>query len=551
MAKWTKYYKVIKPKPSTLPMVDSQELVDPGMYTNVSWYQRLVQGSASRMTKYREYDLMDGDVEVSRALDTIAEEVVGNDFKTQEPFKIIYTISEQVQINDSVAIVLREALKRWVKIQDLENRRFNIARTVIKYGDAFFRRKHPADKWQFIHPKNVVAALVDEQDATKVIAWQIRKGTKKPRSSGYSVPLGANTLVPGETEIVHASEIVRFTLNDDMSDTAPFGESILRPVYRTFKQKELLEDAIIIYRVQRAPERRVFYIDVGNMPPPRAKKYLEQLKNELRQKRVPTFMGGQNEIDATYNPQSMVEDFFFAVRTNESGTRVETLPGGQNLGEVSDLEYFQRKLWRGLRVPASYMIEQQEGGQLWNDGKVGIAYIQELRFALFVTRIQQALERTFDEEFKKYLRVCDIQIDPTIFKIELPEPSNFGRYRQLELDSAILNAYSSADGINYLSKRFIMKKYLQMTDEEILINEKLRREELGLKEDKGEEDYPLIYGIKEPNFEENELGLGGGGGPPLGAPPTPEEELQGGVGGIEPEAGGEGIEGGEEEAVEI
>jgi hypothetical protein len=295
-----------------------------------------------------------------------------------------------------------------------------------------------------------------------------------------------------------------------MSDTAPFGESVLRPVYRSHKQKELLEDSVLIYRIQRAPERRVFYIDVGKMPPQRVKAYLEQVKNEIRQKKVPSINGGQMEVDSVYNPQSMSEDFFFASRPDGRGSKVETLPGGQGLGELADLEYFQRKVWRGLRVPASYMIEQQDGGQIWNDGKVGVAYIQELRFCLFVMRLQSALAAEIDREFKAYLRTCDIQIDETMYEIRLPEPSNFGKYKQLEVDGQLLSAYGTADGITYMSKRFILKKYLQLSEDEIILNERMLREEKGL--NPNDDDITQLYAAP---VEGGPMG-GGFGGAPMG-----------------------------------
>lgn len=543
MSKWTGYFKVVTPDSGRIKMTDSQEMADVGAYNNYTWYQRLIQGSASRMTRYREYDLMDNDVEVARAVDTIAEEMTGNNPKTDEPLEIDIQSKDVKEYDGSAVLTVKAALDRWNRIHDWENRLFKVSRMVVKYGDVFFRKDPDSvhTKWMFIHPKNVVAAVVSPDDVTKVVAWQIKKDPKKAKS-GYGMPLGAKQDTQYETEIVDNREMVRFTLNDDMSDTSPFGESILRSVYRAHKQKELLEDAIIIYRVQRAPERRVFYIDVGKMPPQRVKTYLENIKNEIKQKKIPNINGGQTEIDSVYNPQSMSEDFFFASRPDGRGSRVETLPGGAGLGELSDLEYFQRKVWRGLRVPASYMIEQQEGGQIWNDGKVGVAYIQELRFAMFVSRLQGYIEHVIDEEFKKYLRDCNIKVDENLYRLRLPEPSNFGKYRQQEMDSQLLTTFSSADGIPYMSKRFIMTRYLQLSEQDIVINEKLKREEMQLDVDGGREDYPQIYGTPEEGMGD----MGGLGGIPGGGFGGTElgMDAAGGAEGTEGEGGG--AEGGTE-----
>lgn len=503
MAKFSNYFKVVTPKPGVTAMTDSQSMGDQGAYANYTWYQRLIQGSASRITRYREYDLMDNDVEIARSLDTIAEEMIGSDPNAEMPLELNIVSEKQEHIPTSTVLTLKSALRYWCDLHNWGNRLFKVARVAVKYGDCFFIRHKETQKWEYIHPKNVIAAIVDERDMTRVVGWQIRRETKAPNSP-YNQPTG--NFGSYSTELVDtfsADEVIVFSLNDDISDTAPFGESVLRAVYRAQKQKELLEDAILIYRIQRAPERRVFYIDVGKMPPQRVKSYLEGIKNEIRQRKIPTSGGGVDQVDSVYNPQSMSEDFFFAQRPDGRGSKVETLPGGQGLGELADLEYFQWKVFRGLRIPLSYMREGTDGATV-NDGKVGTAYIQELRFAMYIKRLQGYIAMVMDKEFKRYLRNVGINVDPSIFHISLPEPENFGVYRRQELDGALLGTFQTASGIEYLSPRFTMKKYLQLTDEEILTNERLRREELGLDPDGGIEDLKLIYGPPE------EAGMGGG-----------------------------------------
>lgn len=509
-AKFSDYFKVVTPQPGVTTMTDNQGIGDQGTYSNSTWYQRLVQGSASRITRYREYDLMDNDIEIARSLDTIAEEMVGSDPNTDMPLELVIQDDKENYIPSSTVMTLRTALRYWNDLHDWDNRLFKISRVTAKYGDCFFLRnkKRETAKWEYVHPKNVVAAIVDENDMTRVVGWQIKRDTKTPNSP-YNQPTGhygnySNELV----DTFPADDVVWFSFNDDISESAPFGESVLRAVYRAQKQKELLEDAIIIYRIQRAPERRAFYIDVGKMPPQRVKAYLEQFKNEIRQRKIPTSGGGVDQIDSVYNPQQMSEDFFFAQRPDGRGSKVETLPGGQGLGELADLEYFQWKVFRGLRIPLSFMQEGQDN-TVTNDGKTGIAYIQELRFAMYIKRLQGYIEKVMDKEFKRYLRAAGINVDPSIFYIKLIDPENFGIYRQQQLDNDLLATYSQANGIEHLSKRFTMSKYLQLSDEEIITNERLRREELGLDPDGGKEDLVRLYG---PPPGEGDMGLGGAGG---------------------------------------
>lgn len=544
-AKFADYFKVVTPQPGVTTMTDNQGIGDQGTYSNSTWYQRLVQGSASRITRYREYDLMDNDIEIARSLDTIAEEMIGSDPNSDMPVELVIDKDKENNVPSSTVMTLRTALRYWCQLHDWDNRLFKVARVTAKYGDCFFvRNKRETAKWKYVHPKNVVAAIVDEHDMTRVVGWQIKRETKTPNSP-YNQPTGhfgnySNELV----DTLFSDEIVWFSFNDDISESAPFGESILRAVYRAQKQKELLEDAIIIYRIQRAPERRAFYIDVGKMPPQRVKAYLEQFKNEIRQRKIPTSGGGVDQVDSVYNPQQMSEDFFFASRPDGRGSKVETLPGGQGLGELADLEYFQWKVFRGLRIPLSYMREGSDNAMI-NDGKTGVAYIQELRFAMYIKRLQGYIDRVLDKEFKRYLRAASISIDPSCFHIKLIDPENFGIYRQQQLDADLLGTYSQADGIQHLSKRFAMGKYLQLTDEEIITNERLRREELGLNPDGGKEDLVTLYG---PPAGEGDMGMGSalGGGMVAGTLGGPGElgvggEMGGGVPatqGAETEMGG-------------
>ena len=121
------------------------------------------------------------------------------------------------------------------------------------------------------------------------------------------------------------------SLTEGMDHNWPFGISILEPIFKVFKQKELLEDAIIIYRVQRAPERRVFYVDVGNMPAHKAMQFVERVKTEIHQRRIPSKTGGgANVIDSSYNPLSINEDYFFPQTAEGRGSKVETLPASKS-----------------------------------------------------------------------------------------------------------------------------------------------------------------------------------------------------------------------------
>jgi hypothetical protein len=224
----------------------------------------------------------------------------------------------------------------------------------------------------------------------------------------------------------------------------------------------------------------MFKIDVGNMPSHLAMAFVERIKNEIHQRRIPSINGGQSVVDATYNPLSMNEDYFFPVTADGRGSSVEVLPGGQNLGEIDDLKYFNNRLARGLRVPSSYLPTGPDDNTTpLNDGRVGTAMIQEFRFNQYCERLQRYMSDKLDEEFKLFLRWRGFNIDSGLFTLEFNPPQNFASYRQSELDTARVNTFSTMEAFPYISKRFAMERFLGLTEDEINKNEMLWREENG------------------------------------------------------------------------
>jgi hypothetical protein len=222
----------------------------------------------------------------------------------------------------------------------------------------------------------------------------------------------------------------------------------------------------------------MFKIDVGNMPSHLAMAFVERVKNEIHQRRIPSVYGGQSIVDATYNPLSMNEDYFFPVTAEGRGSSVEVLPGGQNLGEIDDLRYFNNRLARGLRVPSSYLPTGPDDNTTpLSDGRVGTAMIQEFRFNQYCERLQNYMALKFDEEFKLFLRWRGFNIDTSLFQLVFNPPQNFAAYRQSELDNARVGTFTSMEAFPYISKRFALERFLGLTEEEIKRNEKLWEEE--------------------------------------------------------------------------
>jgi hypothetical protein len=199
--------------------------------------------------------------------------------------------------------------------------------------------------------------------------------------------------------------------------------------------------------------------------------FVERVKNEINQRRIPSTSGGVNYIDATYNPMSINEDYFFPQTAEGRGSKVDTLPGGTNLGEIDDLKFFTNKLFRGLRIPSSYLpTGPDDSQQQYNDGRVGTAYIQELRFNKYCARLQSMLNPTFDEEFKLWIKSKGYNIDNGMFELKLNPPQNFAQYRQTEMDQARIQSFTQVAELPYMSKRFALKRFLGLTEEEMARN---------------------------------------------------------------------------------
>jgi hypothetical protein len=465
-------------------------------------------GAPNRIERYMQYDTMDMDSEVNAALDILSEFCTQKDKENATPFHVFFRGSPtQTEVK-----LVKESLQKWSKYQQFETRIFRIFRNTLKYGDSFFLRDPETKKWLHVDAAKVSKIIVNEsigkipeQYVIKDINFNFKDlvavtphGTTNTAPSGTSSyttgggfgrgMVGASAQPPGTrfqnatNEIaVDAKNVVHMSLSEGLDNNYPCCNSILESVLKVYKQKELLEDAIIIYRIQRAPERRIFYVDVGNMPAHMAMSFVERVKNEIQQRRIPSATGGGTSVmDSSYNPLSTNEDYFFPQTAEGRGSKVETLPGGTNLGEITDLRFFTNKLFRALRIPAAYLPTGiEEAANTIADGKVGTAYIQELRFNEYCKRLQSMIVEIFDTEFKLWLKDTGINIDEGLFELKFNVPQNFAAYRQAEMDNARITSFQALQEVPYISKRFALKRFLGLTQEEITENETLWKEENG------------------------------------------------------------------------
>ena len=515
---WKKYFSVVSQDGTLSPV--SRNTASQGNYNDFgkrnysSYLPEVYTGHPNRVNRYSQYDSMDADSEINAALDIIAEFCTQINTDNQTPFEIKYNDNP----TESEVMVLRKALKQWTSLNKLDKRAFRIFRNCIKYGDVFFVRDPETNEMLHIDAQKVDKVIVNEAEGKRPEQYVVRDlninlqnltATEVPNQTSYSGgATGQNQGYQGYQGVgnyatqqssggasstsrfqenmnqyaINAEHVVHASLSEGIGENYPFGTSILEQVFKVFKQKELLEDAILIYRIQRAPERRIFYIDVGNMPSHLAMQFVERVKNEIHQRRLPSSTGGgTNMMDAAYNPLSTNEDYFFPQTAEGRGSKVDTLPGGTNLGEIDDLRYFTNKLYRGLKIPAAYLPTGPDDGAnpQYNDGRVGTAYIQELRFNKYLERLQTLICDPMDMEFKRFCKARGINVDSSMFKLKFNPPQNFASYRQVEMDNSRVQVFQGLAETPYMSKRFAMERFLGMTQDEIKRNQKLWMEENG------------------------------------------------------------------------
>ena len=505
---WKKYFTPVEgDNGASSPLTMTGQQPGPARSNYSSYLPDVYTGAPNRTERYGQYNVMDMDSEVNAALDILAE------FCTQQnPVnKTAFNLDFKKSATNSEIKVLEQYLQQWSKSNDFNTRMFRIVRNVFKYGDAFFLRDPESKVWYYIDPANVASIIVNESQGKKPEQYIVKninfnfvdKVATTPYTTNGNVTGGGDGYLTGgvrgmvgnnaqasstsrfgqhdktKEHSIAAEHMVHLSLSEGLDNNAPFGNSLLESIFKVYKQKELLEDAIIIYRVQRAPERRVFYVDVGNMPSHLAMQFVERVKTDIHQRRIPSSTGGGNNvIDSSYNPLSINEDYFFPQTAEGRGSKVETLPGGTNLGEIDDLRYFTNKLVRGLRIPSSYLpTGPDDGASAFQDGRVGTAYIQELRFNTYCERLQGLLTEQFNQDFKRYLLEKGINIDTAMFDLRMQPPQNFASYRQSELDNARVGTFTQMAAIPYVSNRFALKRFLGLSAEEVAENEKFWREE--------------------------------------------------------------------------
>lgn len=385
---------------------------------------------SERLMRYQDFESMEYSPEIAAALNLYADESVAQD----ENGRSLHVYSENEKIKE-----LLENL-----YYDVLNIEFNLRpwiRNLVKFGDMFLL--------------NDVSPEYGVIGAYPIPVNEIEREENYDKNDPAAVrfrwvSMGNRTLE--NWEITHFR-----LLGNDMF--LPYGSSIIEPARRIWRQLILIEDAMLVYRVVRAPERRVFYIDVGNTPAENVNMYIEEQKKQLRTNQVVDRDTGR--VDLRYNPLSVDEDYFIGVRGGESGTKIDTLQGGQNTAAIEDVAYIQKKLFAALGIPRAYL-----GFDEMLASKATLAQL-DIRFSRTINVIQKAVLSELNKLAVIHLFAHGYDgEDLQNFTLHLSNPSSVAQQQKLELWRTKFEIAGSVPE-NVISSKYIMKNIWGLTKEEI------------------------------------------------------------------------------------
>jgi len=301
-----------------------------------------------------------------------------------------------------------------------------------------------------------------------------------PKTSYPTGPVGGQQSSSRSGGIKIAKDSIAYCTSGLVDRNKGITLSYLNKAIKSLNQLRMIEDSLVIYRLSRAPERRIFYIDVGNLPKVKAEQYLRDVMMRYRNKLV--YDAGTGEIRDDKKYMSMLEDFWLPRREGGRGTEITTLPGGQNLGEITDIEYFKKKLYRSLNVPPSRM--DGEGG--FNLGRSSEILRDELKFTKFVGRLRKRFSNMFSDILKTQLILKNV-IAPEDWEemaqhiqYDFLYDNHFSELKDAELMTERLNLAATAEPYvgKYYSQDFVRRKILRQTDEEIIDQDKIMKKEI-------------------------------------------------------------------------
>jgi polyhydroxyalkanoate synthesis regulator phasin len=477
--------------------------------------EAVAKTDADLIMKYRD---MGEHPECDMAVENIIQEaIVTNQARSPVDLDLTHTgLSKNLQdkITDEFELVL--------KLLDFNNQAYDIFKRWYIEGRIFYHA--------MIDPKHTEKGI---QELRSIDSFKIKKVRqiipdphqtpsefKLPKFEEYYLFNEKGLLTPSQLGVKVAVDSIIMAHSGIMTKDKKFVISHLHKAIKSLNQLRMLEDAVVIYRIARAPERRIFYIDVGNLPKQKAEQYLKDIMTRYKNKLVYNAATGEVKDDRRH--QSMLEDYWLPRREGGRGTEISTLPGGQNLGEMEDVDYFRRKLYQSLNVPLSRL----EADTPFVLGRASEISRDELKFSRFIDRIRIRFSHLFYQIMEKQLILKNVihtsewpKLKETL-RFNYAHDNHFAELKQQELMSDRLNMMRDVEELvgNYYSKQFVKDNVLRLTPEEQKrIEKEIKKEE---KEAEGEGDqYPPQSGMPPAVPAVNKINVVPGADPNTGGQP--------------------------------
>ena len=490
-----------KPKGIVSPVPQNNE-DGADFYLQSGFYGQYVDIEGVYKTEYdliRRYREMSLHPEADKAIEDIVNEAIVSDLY-DSPIEVELS---NLNASDKLKKAIREEFKTIKEILDFDKKSHEIFKNWYVDGRLYYIKvidtKRPQDGIQeirYVDPMKM--KFVRQEKGTKnkgklpldpLAGGGLKKDdypeideyyiyTPKPNypTSMYSTAAGAG----GKGQIKIAKDSVCHVTSGLFDRNKGTCLSYLHKAIKALNQLRMIEDSLVIYRLSRAPERRIFYIDVGNLPKVKAEQYLKEVMSRYRNKLVYDASTGEVRDDRKF--MSMMEDFWLPRREGGRGTEITTLPGGQNLGELTDIEYFQKKLYRALGVPESRIAS--DGG--FNLGRSSEILRDELKFAKFVGRLRKRFSNLFNNLLKTQLILTNV-ITPEDWdslsdhiQYDFLYDNQFAELKDSELINERLGTLATIEPYigKYYSSHFVRTKILRQTDQEIEEQDELIKKEI-------------------------------------------------------------------------
>ena len=415
------------------------------------------------------------DIAQQAECDTAIEDIVNEGIVSNQNDQAVEVSLDRLRYPDKIKRKIRKEFDEVLRLLHFEQKGHDVFRRWYVDGRVFYHK--------IIDPKDPRKGITELRyiDPTKI--KKVRE-VKKDRDGKTGVDmiedineyyvynekgLGSAGMAGSNQGLKIAADSIAYTPSGLIDGNSGRVMSYLHKAIKPVNQLRMIEDALVIYRISRAPERRIFYIDVGNLPKIKAEQYLKDVMNRYRNKLV--YDATTGEIRDDRNHMSMLEDFWLPRREGGRGTEITTLPGGSNLGEIDDITYFQRKLYRSLNVPIS-RLESESGFSLGRSTEITR---DELKFTKFVQRIRKKFSPLFTDILKTQLLLKGIiapddwpEIQEHI-QYDFLADGHFAELKDAELLENRLNALQTVEAYigTFFSKEYVLKKVLRMNDSEI------------------------------------------------------------------------------------